>query len=178
VWTTNGELLAELKGHRQQVASAAFSSDGKRIVTGSWDHTAQVWDASTGKKLLDPVGHKGHIVFAAAFSPDDERIVTGGADNTVRVWDASTGAEIAVLKGHTAKVRSVNMTSDGKRLLTTDQDGTALLWDARWLVIRGTDLVQAVCREKLVGHAQNLTLDDAALSGLRESNVCAGIGDR
>lgn len=178
VWSTKGELLAELKGHEQEVVSAAFSADGKRIVTASWDHTAQVWDAGTGEKLPITVGHEGHIVFAAAFSPSDERIVTGGADNTVRVWDGVTGAEISVLKGHTAKVRSVNFTPDGKLLLTTDEGGTALLWDARWLVTRGTDLVMAVCRQKLVGQAQTFTLKDsqadAVLFGLPDSNVCAG----
>jgi WD40 repeat protein len=177
VWSTKGEPLAELKGHDQEVASAAFSSDGKRIVTASWDHTAQVWDAGTGEKLPVTVGHGGHIVFAAVFSPDDERIVTGGADNTVRAWDAATGAEISVLKGHAGKVRSVNITPDGKLLLTTGEDGTALLWDARWLVTSGRRLVQAVCQEKLVGHAQTFTLEDsgadAVLFGLGDSNVCA-----
>jgi WD40 repeat protein len=165
-------------GNTQQVAAAAFNSDCKRIATGSWDHTAHLWDANTGEKLPVTVGHTGHIVFAAAFSPDDERIVTAGGDNTVRVWDAATGTQITALKAHTAKVRSVKMTRDGKRLLTSAEDGTALLRDARWLVTRGADLVQAVCREKLVGHAQILTLEDAALSGLRESNICASAGDR
>ena len=38
--------------------SAAFSPDGKRIVTASWDKTARLWDAETGKPIGEPL--KGH----------------------------------------------------------------------------------------------------------------------
>ncbi len=37
---------SKLKGHTQtQVISVAFSPDGKRIVSGSYDDTVKVWDA-------------------------------------------------------------------------------------------------------------------------------------
>ena len=37
------------------MASAAFSPDGTRVVTASYDHTARVWDADTGKLLYSPL---------------------------------------------------------------------------------------------------------------------------
>ena len=33
-----------LKGHSDDVASAAYSPDGQRIVTASWDKTARIWE--------------------------------------------------------------------------------------------------------------------------------------
>ena len=38
-----------LEGHTAPVRSVAFFPDGQRIVTGSWDKTARVWDATTGR---------------------------------------------------------------------------------------------------------------------------------
>ena len=40
-----GRKLLTLKGHNAGVSSVAFSPDGARIITGSWDNTAKVWDA-------------------------------------------------------------------------------------------------------------------------------------
>ena len=70
------------------MVSAAFSPDGKRIVTASDDKTARLWDADTGKPIGEPLkGHDG-MVRSAAFSPDGKRIVTASEDKTARLWDA------------------------------------------------------------------------------------------
>jgi WD40 repeat protein len=43
--------IAVLEGHTDPVTSVAFSPDGKRIVSGSWDNTVCIWDAETGAAL-------------------------------------------------------------------------------------------------------------------------------
>ena len=45
----------------------AFSPDGQRIVTGSGDQTAKVWDAASGKELLTLKGHSGAIWLCGLF---------------------------------------------------------------------------------------------------------------
>jgi WD40 repeat protein len=65
-----------LRGHTSDVNSAAFSPDGKHIVTASDDETARLWDAESGKPIGEPLrGHEGWVL-SAAFSPDGKRIAT------------------------------------------------------------------------------------------------------
>jgi hypothetical protein len=111
------------------VSSAAFSPDGARIVTGSFDRTARVWDARTGSPRLELKGHTWEV-YIAAFSPDGARIVTGGYNQTARVWDARAGSPRLELKGHTGKVQSAAFSPDGARIVTGAQDQTARVWDA------------------------------------------------
>ena len=46
----------------------AFDPTGERVVTGSEDNTARIWDARTGQPLGTPMQHK-NAVLAVAFSP-------------------------------------------------------------------------------------------------------------
>src|SRR5258708_16349851 len=80
---------------------SVFSPDGKRVLTGSRDGTARVWDAETGQEKAALRGHTDCIPGITS-SPDATRAFTGSRDNTARVWDAATGQERAILKGHTA----------------------------------------------------------------------------
>ncbi|HUD46303.1 MAG TPA: protein kinase [Candidatus Baltobacteraceae bacterium] len=128
--------LATLRGHLDSVTSVAFSPDGRRIVTGSRDNTAKVWDTASGKELLTLKGHglgvgwNGTAVESVAFSPDGQRIATGSEDTTAKVWDAASGKELLTLKGHGAGVWSVAFSPDGQRIVTGSFDNTAKVWDA------------------------------------------------
>ncbi|MHB1426347.1 MAG: WD40 repeat domain-containing serine/threonine protein kinase [Gemmataceae bacterium] len=122
--------LGQLWFHQDQVADVAFSPDGRWVLTASADHTAQVWDAVTGKPRLEvPLRHDDGVL-CASFSPDGSRIVTASLDNTARVWDAATGRPITVLRGHQGAVGDVHFSSDGLRIITASDDRTACLWDA------------------------------------------------
>jgi eukaryotic-like serine/threonine-protein kinase len=127
LWTRFNAKLT-LLGHTGPVSSVAFSPDGKRIVTGSHDGTAKVWDAEQGQEVLTLKGHTS-LVNSVAFSPDGKRIVTGSWDRTARVWDAEQGREVLTLKGHTGQVTSVAFSPDGKRIVTGSDDKTAKVWD-------------------------------------------------
>jgi WD40 repeat protein len=116
------------RGHAGPVSSAAFSPDGTRIVTASFDKTGRLWDAATGKQIALLSGH-GDWVRSAAFSPDGTRVVTASNDKTARLWDATTGKQIAVLSGHADWVSSAAFSPDGTRIVTASFDRTGRLWD-------------------------------------------------
>jgi WD40 repeat protein/energy-coupling factor transporter ATP-binding protein EcfA2 len=121
--------LAVIRAHTDTIFTVAVMRDVPRIVTGSKDNTARLWDARTGEKLLQLEGHTGAIR-GVAVTPDGARIVTGSEDKTARVWDATTGAKLLEIKGHTGAVRGAAVTPDGTRIVTGSTDKTARIWDA------------------------------------------------
>ena len=70
-------------GHMGWITCASFSSDGKRIVSGSKDKTIRLWDAETGELVRPPLEGHQSSVSSVAFSPDGKRIVSGSGDNTI-----------------------------------------------------------------------------------------------
>ena len=59
-------------GHTDSIHSVAFSADGKRAITGSYDHTVRVWDVESGACLRSLEGHSG-AVNSVAFGGDGRR---------------------------------------------------------------------------------------------------------
>jgi WD40 repeat protein/serine/threonine protein kinase len=111
------------------VASANFSPDGNRIVTGSWDNSARIWNSETGRDELKLIGHAG-FVNSACFSPDGTQLLTASDDRTAKLWDAKSGKLIRTFEGHSDRVTSAIFSDDGKFVITGSGDKTARLWDA------------------------------------------------
>ncbi|WP_437818123.1 nSTAND1 domain-containing NTPase [Sorangium sp. So ce1078] len=127
-------------GHGAGVLGAAYSPDGKRIVTASYDGMARVWSADGAGEPLVLRGHEGPVS-SAAFSADGRRIVTASWDRTARVWSADGAGEPLVLRGHEGPVSSAAFSADGRRIVTASWDRTARVWSADGagepLVLRG-----------------------------------------
>jgi dipeptidyl aminopeptidase/acylaminoacyl peptidase len=115
--------------HTERIYTVAYSPDGRSIVSASWDGTAKIWDARTGRELRTLAGH-GRGLYRAYFSPDGRRIATASRDWTVKIWDAASGRELRTLRGHTYAVKSVAWSPDGRRLVSASNDGALKIWDA------------------------------------------------
>jgi WD40 repeat protein/transcriptional regulator with XRE-family HTH domain len=111
------------------VPGVAFSPDGIYLATSSIDGTAKIWNMQTGELSLTFAGGGPDI----AYSPDGKIIATSGGapggDGLARLWNAKTGEAMFTLTGHSALIRLVSFSPDGKILGTGSDDNTAKLWD-------------------------------------------------
>ena len=139
LWNAStGELIATLRSPRgsdddddpdeEDVFSAAFSTDGTRVVTATADG-GRIWNADDGK-LIATLEDRGDEELTAELSHDGEHVVTASL-RSAKVWDARTGKLVASLDGHTEDVRAASFSPDGTRVVTASDDHTAKLWDAQ-----------------------------------------------
>ena len=64
----------------------AISPDNTRIVTGSYDTTAIIWDFQTGEILYQLINHTDFVLFVA-ISNDNTKVVTTSVDLLALIWD-------------------------------------------------------------------------------------------
>ena len=91
---TNGKMIRRFKGHKDIISALAFSSDGKFILSGSYDQNIILWEAGSGKKIKMFAGHSG-LINSLDFSLNSENFISTSMDGTLRLWDMATGKEIA-----------------------------------------------------------------------------------
>ena len=127
LWDTFTGNHIDFDGHTDNVSSAAFSPDGKLLVSGSWDDTIRLWNPTTGQHLTTFYGHRSDVN-TVTFSPDGETLASGSNDDTIKLWN-SEGQVRATLHGHTDPVRSVTFSPDGKILASASDDNTIRLWN-------------------------------------------------
>jgi WD40 repeat protein len=141
LWNAATGVEAMTLGPHGALASAAFSHDGRRMITASWDNSAKIWDVATGKDVARLVGKHRGAVNDAVFSPDDRLVATASDDHTIQLWDAHSSKPLQTLVGHTARVRSASFSTDGQRIVSAADDRTVRIWDVASGQQLGADLL-------------------------------------
>lgn len=139
--TTNGEDATlqhqrpkTLEAGPGKLTAAAFSQDGRRLVTvTAGRHLAVVWDGETGTVLQLLKGHEGEVA-AVAVNRSGTQIATASVDGTVRLWSAASSRTRTILRQVGVRPRygmhSAIFSPDGTRVLGENTDHGIMLWNA------------------------------------------------
>ena len=127
-WRQSRYSTRVLKGHTDGIMCLQISecSNPSLLATGSYDHTARIWNLESGEclKVL-----RGHTRCVRALHFDDKILVTGSMDKTLKVWSLKTFECIRTLQGHMDGVTSLHfVTSPNNLLVSGSADATIRLW--------------------------------------------------
>jgi WD40 repeat protein len=122
--------IARLRTGSNPFLCLAFSPDGKRLASGGYEKTIQIWDPASGKEIRKWTGPEGNIA-SLAFSPDGRLLASGGVfDSSVHIWNVETGREVQTLSGLPRGTSSLAFSPDGKILAVGGYHTDAVyLWD-------------------------------------------------
>lgn len=156
VWeVATGKSGTPFRGHTGPVYAADFSPDGEWIATSGIDGKVLVWqwsdrflkDFDYQKAVRDfdagrPIDSQilgairilnGHTAAVRDLhfggSPSEAVIVSTGHDNTIRLWDANSGRLIKSLRGHGQWLRAVDLSQDGKWVISAGIAGDGRIWE-------------------------------------------------
>jgi dynein assembly factor with WDR repeat domains 1 len=134
VWNTwpspNAEPSVVLDGvHSNVVYAVSFNNPfSDRIITGSFDNKAVIWDVKSGDPLAELTGHTSEIV-CVCFSPNGRHCATGSMDSTAKIFDVDSGRLLHTLSGHSGEIVSLEFSSDSSKIVSGSFDTTARIWE-------------------------------------------------
>jgi WD40 repeat protein len=123
--TSDWKLLATLRGHDDVVFSIAFSPDGKRLASASFDQSVRLWNVQADRREGDR--REGEAPAEPGKAPDDKRL--GGSLALPKNLALPTHAPLRVYHHHSDFVYAVAFSPDGKQLVSASKDRTVVLFD-------------------------------------------------
>lgn len=118
------------KGHLGNITSIAFVPGKREFFTSGGDKQVLRWNLDSKEQNLQVVFAGTDIVEVLAVSPDAQWLACGGLNSVIRMIPIKGGTAMQYeLKGHTAKIKSLIFSFDGKYLYSASLDGKVLKWD-------------------------------------------------
>ena len=123
----DGTLAATWKAHEDTVYTLRLSPSGDRLLSGSADRLARLWDLTTLKLVATYEGHTNHVL-SVAFNKDATQIATAGADREVKVWDVKSREQDVSLGDKKTVYTALSWTPDGKALAVVNEKGSGSVY--------------------------------------------------
>ncbi|KAF8552684.1 WD40 repeat-like protein [Imleria badia] len=168
LWDTlTGSNIGHFHGNGTSSCPVMFSPSGDYVAIGYDTGAIDIWDVTTGQRLLDPTKslHHASLVTVLAFSRSSLFIASVAADAIIHVWDISTRTLKHSLARHEGSILCLSFSPSDSLIASGSDDSLITTSD----VLSG----QLVC--KLQGHSSKV--NSIAFSPDSES-IASGSNDQ
>ncbi|HKD38161.1 MAG TPA: WD40 repeat domain-containing protein, partial [Pirellulales bacterium] len=134
-----GDCLTTLAGHRADVNCLAFSDDGRTLASAGDDGSVRIWNVEHVGEVAPCVvldQHESEVI-CLRFLPGGKTLISADADGVVIIWDLPARHPIAWMQRHSGRIESLDVSRDGRLLLTGGEEhhafgegtSSARIWD-------------------------------------------------
>jgi WD40 repeat protein len=113
------------------LSHVVYDPAGTRLAVALQDGRVLMWDADSGRQLLQLGGNASEKAgVALGFSRDGHLLVTGRGDGVIELWDATSGTQLRSITAHHGPILGVAMSPDGQLVASGGEGGTAKIWSS------------------------------------------------
>ncbi len=111
-----------------EVEALAFSSDSSLLATGGSDGGVALWRVSDGQRLGTLIEPRAIAVRSLRFLPQSD-ILVAASYQAVRTWRVTDGQRLARVETPDDPIKTLDVSGDGRLLVTNGARGKVTLWD-------------------------------------------------
>ncbi len=116
------------------VNAIAFSTDNKKLLTGSRDAHLNVFDVENDFTLIQSIPAHNYAIYSIVFSPDKMFFATGSRDKTIKIWDIENfnllhRIDLEKNEGHKNSVNKLIWNDKTGQLISAGDDRNIMIWD-------------------------------------------------
>jgi len=172
IYSTEGELLHEIRKHTEWIYAVEFSPDGVLLATADRNGSLFVWEAETAREYQNLAGHKGGVT-DVSWRPDSNVLASGSEDGTIKLWEMEGGKEIKNIAAHGGGVTAIEFAQDGK-FVSAGRDRLTKLWDPAGAAVRDFPALGDLALEVAITHDAGRVIAGDWLGEVRLWNAADG----
>jgi len=129
--STDGKLIATLKGHKKEASKLAFVPDGRFLISGAEDGECIIWDVKEHRQVASLKGESEQVGYVAV-SPDGKQLAICDVKKHVEIWDIASRKRVVDFTTGEG-IMCLAFSPKGNLLAGGTENGALRFWDMRKL---------------------------------------------